>query len=563
MKSPISYREAIPPLSNIEQFAFILVATILILTLCFFALAASGCGGGSASEAMKKHTPVVPSPPPPNPPIPVKLVAVKCASATVGSGATDQCTATVTPPTVAQTVTWSASAGTIDANGLLTAPKVTTATTLTVTAASTKDATKTGSFNITVNAPPSPPPPVASKLTDLGPGNSPIVAVDGNGNVDVAFFLTSSGIFFAQSIDGGQTFSQTVVQAGNGDTLQMELDSQGTINLLWLGGTDFNKVLYSRSTDGRTFSAPLQLAAKALNPRLAVSPDGRVTVMWPDTLTTNVFWRTSTDGVNFSTPKIFFNTPAGHDVVDVVLATGSANQVYAFFTDEGAGSCIVKFARSLDGAQTFSSAITLSSEGVCSVNPVAVIDSGDRVNVAWHDSNNSIVFARSTDQGQTFFQPVVVFTNQFNVAEQRFAFESSGAIDIVWTATQTDFAVQFARSTDGVSFSIPKTLSLPQQPQFTGAGGTTVAVLSCGQISVFFSDDSNGTFSGDFDIYEARTVDGVNFSAPSNLSNSPNQSDASLLVATDHNGVAFVAWSAQTAQTANVEAFVLRDVGCQ
>jgi hypothetical protein len=38
MKNPISYREANPPLSNIEQFAFILVATILTLTLCFFAL---------------------------------------------------------------------------------------------------------------------------------------------------------------------------------------------------------------------------------------------------------------------------------------------------------------------------------------------------------------------------------------------------------------------------------------------------------------------------------------------------------------------------------------------
>jgi len=97
--------------------------------------------------------------------------------------------------------------------------------------------------------------------------------------------------------------------------------------------------------------------------------------------------------------------------------------------------------RSLDGAQTFSSAVTLSSDGVCSVNPFPVIDSANRVNVAWHDSNNSVVFARSPDQEQTFSQPVLVFTNQFQVNGQRFAVESSGAIDMVWNATQTDFAV--------------------------------------------------------------------------------------------------------------------------
>jgi hypothetical protein len=158
----------------------------------------------------------------------------------------------------------------------------------------------------------------------------------------------------------------------------------------------------------------------------------------------------------------------------------------------------------------------------------------------------------------------VVTTNQFNVSGQRFAVESGGAIDMVWNALQTDFVVQFARSTDGgASFSIPKTLSLPQQPQFTGGGDPAIAILSCGQISVFFEDDSKGTFSGDSDIYETRTMDGVNFSAPANLSNSANKSDGLPLVATDHNGVAFVVWSAQTAGTANVESFVLRDVGCQ
>jgi len=47
---------------------------------------------------------IIPSAPPPGVEIiPVQLVSVKCAAVTIDSGATDQCTATVTPHTVAQT----------------------------------------------------------------------------------------------------------------------------------------------------------------------------------------------------------------------------------------------------------------------------------------------------------------------------------------------------------------------------------------------------------------------------------------------------------------------------
>jgi len=82
---------------------------------------------------------------------------------------------------------------------------------------------------------------------------------------------------------------------------------------------------------------------------------------------------------------------------------------------------------------------------------------------------------------------------------------------------------------------------------------------------VFFEEDSNGTFSGDSDIYEVRTTDGVNFSTPSNLSNSTDQEEVLPLVATDHNGVAFVVWAdtANSNRPPKLDAFVLRDVGCQ
>lgn len=84
----------------------------------------------------------------------VTSVTVAPTSATVTGGTTRQFTATVTGTNnPAQTVTWTTSAGTINASGLLTAPAATgSAQTVTVTATSTADGTQSGTATVTVPA---------------------------------------------------------------------------------------------------------------------------------------------------------------------------------------------------------------------------------------------------------------------------------------------------------------------------------------------------------------------------------------------------------------------------
>lgn len=84
----------------------------------------------------------------------VTSVAVAPASPSVPGGTTQQFTATVVGTgSPAQTVTWSASAGTINASGLFTAPAGTgVAQTITVTATSTVDSSKSGTATVTVPA---------------------------------------------------------------------------------------------------------------------------------------------------------------------------------------------------------------------------------------------------------------------------------------------------------------------------------------------------------------------------------------------------------------------------
>ena len=91
-------------------------------------------------------------------------VTVSPSSPSVAGGASQTFTATVAGTnSPAQTVTWTASAGSITSGGVFTAPASTaSAQTITITARSTVDTTKTGAATVTVPATGSPAPTVSS-----------------------------------------------------------------------------------------------------------------------------------------------------------------------------------------------------------------------------------------------------------------------------------------------------------------------------------------------------------------------------------------------------------------
>ncbi len=86
----------------------------------------------------------------PAPPV-VNSVSISPAAPSILTGATQQFTATVLGTVTNKSVTWSATGGTITANGLLTAPA--TAGNVTVTATSVADTTKSATTTVTVAAP--------------------------------------------------------------------------------------------------------------------------------------------------------------------------------------------------------------------------------------------------------------------------------------------------------------------------------------------------------------------------------------------------------------------------
>ncbi|HEX3661629.1 MAG TPA: alkaline phosphatase family protein [Acidobacteriaceae bacterium] len=114
----------------------------LFSTLAASALLTSvlACGSNTGSAPTKPSPPAAST---------ITSVSVACNPATIDVSTTSQCTATVSGAgSYSSSVTWSASTGTIDSNGLFTAPSA--ATTATVTAASTQDTSQSGKATVTV-----------------------------------------------------------------------------------------------------------------------------------------------------------------------------------------------------------------------------------------------------------------------------------------------------------------------------------------------------------------------------------------------------------------------------
>lgn len=167
----------------------------------------------------------------------VSSVTVSPATPSVTGGATQQFAAVVAGTNnPGQGVTWSASAGTINASGLFTAPAATGASqSITVTATSTVDGTKSGTATVTVPATGAPP------VTYTGVSVSPSTAT-------VVGLATQQ---FSATVSGTGAFSTTVTWsvdgAGNGT-----INSSGLYTAPAAGVSARNVVVRATAANGTT-----------------------------------------------------------------------------------------------------------------------------------------------------------------------------------------------------------------------------------------------------------------------------------------------------------------------
>jgi hypothetical protein len=152
---------------------------------------------------------------------PAVIVALSPSSATIASSATQQFMATVSN-TVNPAVTWSATAGSINSSGMFIAPSVSSPTSVTVTATSQADPSKSASAILTVN----PAVPVLS----VSPASLSFTAQSGSST------LTSASVSITNTGAGSLTFTAVsdqpwlTLSANSGtapSTLQVRVSATG------------------------------------------------------------------------------------------------------------------------------------------------------------------------------------------------------------------------------------------------------------------------------------------------------------------------------------------------
>ncbi len=235
-------------LSTIAPVSFRVVISVLVAVSLAFALS---CGGGGAGNGGSSSPPTVTS------------VTVSCNPTSVQTGQASQCTATVTGTgNYSSTVTWSASAGTINSSGLLTAPN--TAGSVTVTATSTQDATKSGTANVTVTAPPGTPPNLFGNWLIQMPNTKPVGYL---GATTAGFTLEASSL---------------CEQVGLGDSTACYQSAPSDYPIEWVsgpcnGGNGTNPYV-SQFVMGQSLNkVEFQLNAYVLTSALGSAPDFSVT----------------------------------------------------------------------------------------------------------------------------------------------------------------------------------------------------------------------------------------------------------------------------------------------
>jgi hypothetical protein len=404
-------------------------------------------------------------------------------------------------------------------------------------------------------------PPSATGPDNLGVGSAPSTVVDSNGVVDIAW-ITQEGIEFAQSLDNGVTFSTPMLALPLGslsEQMNIQLDEANDLVIFATFNTNAPTpaAFLARSIDGGKTFASLPVKQNGINPVLLVEPSGALDLAYLDADTNLLHESRSTDGgKTFANDQVLWSPTVPEDSIDIKGVVGAQGQIFLTWVQELTERptiCNIFVVSSRDGKK-FSQPLQLDDGAACAVNPTPVVDAAGNFNLAWEA--NAVFFTRSTDQGQTFAKVAQAATG-INVNDQHFSVGPNLEIALIYNRAVVGGAVNqvfFTQSVDhGASFAPPQNLSLPNAVQnFTGAGGGDVAVDSNGRITVAFEDDSEGGFSGDFDVYERTSAGGQTFSDATNLSNTTDQSELLSQILIAAKGIRYFVWyDVSNAQNSN------------
>jgi hypothetical protein len=261
-----------------------------------------------------------------------------------------------------------------------------------------------------------------------GGATSAQLIVHTDGKIAIVWFdQTTSNLLAVSSSDGVNFSGPTTVWTAVGNPMDLIVLSgpQGQIYLFWTQVVTMTNcsILFSSSGDGNTFTpaATVSTGAGSCNqtPSALVDSKGNVIVAWDADGAAVFFSHSTNSGASFSTPV---SIPTTAKPLSPRLAVSTDGTIYIVW-QTGSGE---SFARSVDGGATFSPAPPTFVLG-----QFAVVDSCNNVTVVGTGNQGRVMYQRSTDGGMTFAPPVTISDFTFNY-ELQITIDKSGNVHIVW-----------------------------------------------------------------------------------------------------------------------------------
>jgi hypothetical protein len=242
------------------------------------------------------------------------------------------------------------------------------------------------------------------------------------------------------------------------DDPSVQVSGGGEIVVAWVDQARKDVLLQRYAPDGTALLEVPTVVSK--NPatfswlprvRVAEEEPARVFVLWQEIVFSGgshggeiLFARSLDGGRTFESPANLSSTPAGDgkgrldadtwDNGSLDLALGSGGELYAAWTEyEGA----LWLRRSTDDGATFGPAVRVAGTAAAPARAPAITTGPDgTVHVAWatgEDPSADIRYARSTNRGETFVDPLVVGRSGSHSDAPSIAVDGKGAVHLFYS----------------------------------------------------------------------------------------------------------------------------------
>jgi hypothetical protein len=310
----------------------------------------------------------------------------------------------------------------------------------------------------------------------------PRIAIDSSNNLHIVWHGSSSAspffyqIRYAKSTDRGNTWSSPInITSESYDQVHpiTAIDSSNNLHIVWFGPTSafpyYVQIRYAKSTDGgNTWSSPINITSGNYNqicPIIAIDSSNNLHIVWYGTSSASphiyqIRYAKSTDGGNTWSSPINI-TSGSYDQIYPIIAIDSFNNLHIVWF--GYSSAFpnyyqIRYAKSTDRGNTWSSPINITSGSYDQIYPRIAIDSSNNLHIVWHGFSSAfpnirqIRYAKSTDGGNSWSSPVNITSESYDQIYPRIAIDSSNNLHIVWYGTSSASPyirqIRYAKSTD-------------------------------------------------------------------------------------------------------------------